>query len=63
MPGPLSTSLLATSLLAAMPATPQPTVRSPLLYAWLALQAVVLLALLYGAYRLVRGRRERRRPR
>jgi hypothetical protein len=40
--------------------TPPATQRSPLLYAWFALQAIVVLAVIYGITRFVRRRSNRR---
>lgn len=42
-------------------ATPPSTQRSPLLYAWFALQALVLIAIIYGITRFVRRRSGTRR--
>jgi hypothetical protein len=38
----------------AVSAQAEKTVRSPLLYAWLTVQALVVLAVIYGLYRLAR---------
>ncbi|MFF1482655.1 hypothetical protein ACFVYD_34805 [Streptomyces sp. NPDC058301] len=52
-----------TLLAAAAAAQAEKTERSPLLYAWWALNLAVLIAVGYGAYRLVKTRRAKRRPR
>lgn len=53
--------LIPTHLVLVVSAQPQKTVRSPLLYAWLTVQALVALAVLYGLYRLARKLWENRR--
>jgi hypothetical protein len=45
---------IATHLVIAASAQAEKTVRSPLLYAWLTVQVLVILAVLYGLYRLGR---------
>ncbi|MFF0389407.1 hypothetical protein ACFYS8_12015 [Kitasatospora sp. NPDC004615] len=52
----MTTSLAGAALLAVA----EKTERSPLLYAWWALQLGVLIALGWGGYRLVRACRARR---
>ncbi|MCC9312407.1 hypothetical protein LN042_36060 [Kitasatospora sp. RB6PN24] len=49
--------------LALASALAEKTERSPLLYAWLTVQVAFLLALGYGAYRLLRAWRTSRRSR
>jgi hypothetical protein len=44
----------AASMVLAVSAQAEKTVRSPLLYAWLTVQALVVLAVIYGLYRLAR---------
>ncbi|MFC9926623.1 hypothetical protein [Streptomyces sp. NPDC127190] len=46
-----------------MAAQAEKTERSPLLYAWWALNLAVLIAVGYGVYRLVRSLRAQRAPR
>ncbi|MFD8482386.1 hypothetical protein [Kitasatospora sp. NPDC059673] len=55
----MTTPLAGTALLAVA----EKTERSPLLYAWWALQLAVLIALGWGGYRLVRAWRARRAER
>ncbi|MFF7247581.1 hypothetical protein ACFZBU_27150 [Embleya sp. NPDC008237] len=50
----------APTLLATAAAQAEKTERSPLLYAWWALNLAVLIAFGYGVYRLVLGRRTKR---
>ncbi|MFB7211697.1 hypothetical protein [Streptomyces sp. NPDC056255] len=51
------------SLLLAMAAQAEKTERSPLLYAWWALNLAVLISVGYGSYRLVTSWRAKRAPR
>ncbi|MCC3773719.1 hypothetical protein [Streptomyces sp. UNOB3_S3] len=51
------------TLLATAAAQAEKTERSPLLYAWWALNLAVLFAVGYGVYRLVKSWRAERRPR
>ncbi|MHA6761947.1 hypothetical protein [Streptacidiphilus sp. PAMC 29251] len=60
MADPNSAAHLVT-VVSAISAQAEKTVRSPLLYAWLTVQILVALALLYGLYRLARQLLETRR--
>ncbi|MFE9428313.1 hypothetical protein ACFYNO_35790 [Kitasatospora sp. NPDC006697] len=51
------------TLLAAAAIQAEKTERSPLLYAWLTLQVVFLVAVGYGVFRLVQMWRAKRHPR
>lgn len=53
----------APTLLATAAAQAEKTERSPLLYAWWALNLAVLIAVGYGVYRVVKTWRAKRRPR
>ncbi|WP_406054285.1 hypothetical protein OG462_03410 [Streptomyces sp. NBC_01077] len=53
----------APTLLAAAAAQAEKTERSPLLYAWWALNLAVLIAVGYGTHQLVKTWRAKRRPR
>ncbi|MER6359316.1 hypothetical protein [Kitasatospora sp. NPDC001527] len=53
----------APTLLAAAAAQAERTERSPLLYAWWALNLAVLIAVGYGVYRVVRSSRAKRATR
>ncbi|WP_330334506.1 hypothetical protein OHS33_35305 [Streptomyces sp. NBC_00536] len=55
--------LLAAAAVAVATTHAEKTERSPLLYAWWALNLAVLIALGYGTYRLVKTWRAKRRPR
>ncbi|MDT0450571.1 hypothetical protein [Streptomyces hesseae] len=55
--------LISAPTLLAAAAQAEKTERSPLLYAWWALNLAVLIAVGYGVYRFVKTSRAKRRPR